>query len=145
MKSIRGELTGLTKEPNGRSKYDSLFEREYMRLLEKDAGVKEWTKDHGIKIPYKALGIFQRTYLPDFLVTFQNGKQEVHETKGAGFLFWNSTHRKIKAGQKWCKEHNMEYVFVENSNALFYDPRTLQSLDKERKEYDSLDEMLDGE
>ena len=142
MKSIRGELTGLTKEPSRKGKYDSLFEKEYMLLLEKDAGVKEWTKDHGIKIPYKALGIFNRNYLPDFLVTYQDGTQQVHETKGAGFLFWNSTHRKIKAGRKWDKEHNIEYVFVENSNALFYSSQTLQSLNKEKKEYDSLDDML---
>ena len=57
MKAQKGVLKGLKKNPRGESKYDSLLERDYMFELESMGGVKEWTKDHNIKIPYKIFGI----------------------------------------------------------------------------------------
>ena len=145
MKARRGVLTNLKKEPNGRSKYDSLLEKKYMQLLEGWIGVKEWTKDHGIKIPYTMFGLIRKTYYPDFLITFQDGSKELHETKGAGFLSWSSTHAKRRAAEKWCEKNGMKYKFIENSRgALFSGTTTLDDLEKRhyKREYDSLDDML---
>ena len=139
----RGVLTGLKKEPRGRSTYDSLFEKKYMHTLEEWGGVKEWTKDHGIVIPYRMFGIILKKYHPDFLVTFANGEQEVHETKGAGFLAWASTHAKRRAADAWCKERGMKYQFIENSRgAMFVQNQGLEKMERRGKNFDSLDDML---
>ena len=118
--SKRGVLHGLRRNPAGQSRYDSHLERNYMRELEAEGGIISWTKEHGIRIPYKTLGIIPRTYLPDFLVTYANGTQELHETKGAGFLFWLETHAKRAAADQWCRAKNMRYKFIENSKGALF-------------------------
>lgn len=147
MLSKHGRLTGLKRNPRGESNYDSLLERNYMVELERVGGVVSWTKDHGIRIPYRMLGLISRTYLPDFLVTFADGSKELHETKGAGFLAWMETHAKRRAADAWCKERGMIYRFIENSRgALFAENRGLDRLEQnsERKpsKVNSLDELL---
>src|SRR3989344_9207308 len=119
MISQRGSLSGLKKTQYSTEDFDSILERNYMLELEHLYGVKSWTKRHGIKIPYNFFGI-RKNYLPDFLVTFQDCSQEVHETKGAGFLSWLTTHAKRIAGDKWCKERNMKYIFIENSKGAMF-------------------------
>ena len=131
MKAQKGLLRGMKKNPQGESKYDSLLERDYMLELESMGGVKEWTKGHNIKIPYKIFGILPHNYLPDFLIIFVDGSKEIHETKGAGFLAWASTHAKRYAGDKWCKQRGMIYRFIENSKgALFTQNNNLENLTK---------------
>jgi arabinogalactan endo-1,4-beta-galactosidase len=120
IQSKRGTLAGLKRNPAGQSKYDSLLERDYMRELEHEGGVVKWTKEHGIKIPYRIFGIISRNYLPDFLVTFADGSQELHETKGEGFLFWLETHAKRAAADTWCKSRSMKYKFIENSRGAMF-------------------------
>jgi len=145
MKAIRGTLSGLKKNSRGASSYDSLLERDYMLELESMGGVKEWTKDHGVKIPYKIFGLLPHKYLPDFLVTFIDGSKELHETKGAGFLAWASTHAKREAGDRWCKERGMVYRFIENSKgSLFAENQSMERLAKvaHTEKFDSLDGLL---
>lgn len=145
MKSIKGILSGLKRNPRGTSNYDSLLERDYMLELESMSGVREWTKDHGIKIPYKIFGILPHKYLPDFLVTFIDGSKELHETKGAGFLAWASTHAKRKAGDKWCKERGMIYRFIENSRgALFTENQSMERMagSSKTEKFNSFDGLL---
>jgi len=145
MKAIKGILSGLKKNSRGASSYDSLLERDYMLELESMGGVKEWTKDHNIKIPYKIFGLLSHKYLPDFLITFVDGSKELHETKGAGFLAWASTHAKREAGDKWCKERGMIYRFIENSRgALFAENQGIERLAKisTAEKFDSFDELL---
>lgn len=147
MLSKRGLLKGLKKNPRGESTYDSLLERNYMLELEQTGGVVSWTKDHGIRIPYRVLGIIPRSYLPDFLVTFADGTKELHETKGAGFLAWLETHAKRRAADAWCKERGMIYRFIENSRgALFAENQGLDRLEQESankpRTVSSLDDLL---
>ena len=120
IRSKKGVLKGLKKNPKGEATYDSLLERNYMLELENSGGVAIWTKDHGIRIPYKIFGIISRHYLPDFLVTFADGSKEIHETKGAGFLSWASTHAKRHAGDAWCRQNGMVYRFIENSRGALF-------------------------
>jgi hypothetical protein len=141
VQSKRGKLTNLKKSVATSETFDSLLERDYMLELEHNPAVKSWTKQHKIKIPYSIFGI-RRNYLPDFLITFQNGQQELHETKGAGFLTWLSTYRKRIAGDHWAKTHGMKYRFIENSNgALFGTNMAIESAVK-GKEYSSIDELM---
>jgi len=145
--SKRGVLTGLKRNPHGHSKYDSLLERNYMLELEQASGVVSWTKDHGIRIPYRTMGFIPRTYLPDFLVTFADASKELHETKGAGFLAWIETHDKRKAGDAWCRQRGMIYRFIENSRgALFVENRGLDRVEglaaRKPGVVKSLDELL---
>ena len=145
-----GRLAGLKLSDHESESYDSLLERDYMLELENTNGIKRWTKNHKIRIPYYIFGI-RKTYLPDFLVTYQDGSRELHETKGAGFLSWISTHYKRHAGDEWCKKNGMKYKFIENSNgALFAQNNTLNSLDKTSegmgaKKFDSIDELINEE
>jgi hypothetical protein len=145
--SKRGALSGLKRNPRGESRYDSLLERNYMLELEHVGGVVAWTKDHGIRIPYRMLGFIPRTYLPDFLVTFADGSKELHETKGAGFLAWVETHDKRRAGDAWSKQRGMIYRFIENSRgALFAENLGLDRLEGrsalKARTVKSLDELL---
>ena len=57
MMSQRGGLSGLKKTRFEKEDFDSLLERDYMLELEHIAGVKSWTKRHGIIIPYTFFGI----------------------------------------------------------------------------------------
>ena len=145
--SKRGVLKGLRRNSRGKSNYDSLLERDYMRELEQAGGVVSWTKDHGIRIPYRVFGVIPRTYLPDFLVTFADGSKELHETKGAGFLAWLETHAKRRAADAWCKQRGMIYRLIENSNvALFAENQGLDRLESgaapKLRTVKSLDELL---
>lgn len=137
-------MSGLKKTEHETEDYDSILERNYMLELEHLAGVKSWTKRHGIKIPYAFLGI-PKNYLPDFLVTYQDNSQEIHETKGAGFLSWITTHAKRSAGDAWCKARGMKYIFIENSKgAAFANNNYLDHVTDEVKKYNNaLDLMND--
>ncbi len=146
IRSKRGVLTGLKRNPRGQSSYDSHLERDYMRELEVMGGVVSWTKDHGIRIPYRIFGFIPRNYLPDFLVTFADGSKELHETKGAGFLFWLETHAKRRAADAWCRNLGMRYKFIENSRgAMFANNNALAETERiagRKRTAKSLDDLM---
>ena len=119
MVSKKGKLTNLKKSPHGREKYDSALEREYMVELERDPAVKTWTKEHGIKIPYILLG-FTRHYYPDFLVEYQNGQKEVHETKGLPLLLWLSTKIKRQSAEEYCRQQGWKYKLITKGRQAFF-------------------------
>ena len=147
IQSKRGILKGLKRTPKGEAAYDSFLERDYMLELENIGGVIAWTKDHGIRIHYNIFGIISRHYLPDFLVTYADGSKEIHETKGAGFLAWVSTHAKRHAGDAWCRQRGMVYRFIENSKgALFAKNNSLSQLEgsssfKQKKQVGSFEDL----
>ena len=111
MESKRGTLSGLHKSLRGSETYDSNLERDYMVELEHDPAVREWTKEHGITIPYSLLGI-RRRYHPDFLVTYNAGSKELHETKGLPLMFWLSTKLKRKSAEAYCASLGWKYKIV---------------------------------
>lgn len=119
MESQHGRLTGLKKSPSGEEDYDSALEREYMVELERDAAVRSWTKRHGIKIVYRFLG-FPRDYLPDFLVEYQDGHKELHETKGLPLLFWVTTKLKRVSAEEYCRRQGWRYKLITKGRAAFY-------------------------
>ena len=111
MQAKRGTLSNLRKSPHGSEPYDSALERDYMIELEHDPAVKEWTKRHGVVIPYRLLGI-PRKYLPDFLVTYNDGSQALHETKGLPLMFWASTKLKRLSAEAYCAKLGWKYKMV---------------------------------
>lgn len=119
MISKKGKLTNLKKSPHGEEGYDSALEREYMVELERDPAVKSWTKKHGIKIPYRFFG-FTRHYWPDFLVEYQNGSKEIHETKGLPLLLWLSTKLKGQTADEFCKSQGWKYKTITKGRQAFY-------------------------
>ncbi len=119
MISKHGKLLELKKTPDKSETYDSALEREYMVELERDPAVKIWTKKHGIKIPYKILG-FTHNYLPDFLIEYQDGSKELHETKGLPLLFWASTRLKGESAEEYCKKQGWKYKRVTKGSSAFY-------------------------
>ncbi len=119
MISHRGKLIGLQRSPHGEESYDSDLEKYYMVELEGMPGVKSWTKRHCIKIPYQFLFI-KRNYFPDFLVEFNDGSKEIHETKGLPFLFLLSTKLKKASAQNYCKKLGWKYKFITRDKEVFY-------------------------
>ncbi len=119
MKIHRGKLIGLKRSPSGEENYDSALEKYYMVELEGMPGVKNWTKKHGIKIPYQFL-FLKRNYLPDFLVEFNDGSKEIHETKGLPFLFLLSTKLKKVSAEQYCKKLGWKYKFITKDKEVFY-------------------------
>lgn len=119
MISKHGRLTELKKSAQGWEEYDSALEREYMVELERSPAVKRWTKKHGIKIPYKFLGII-RHYLPDFFIEYQDGSKELHETKGLSLLFWISTQMKGESAEEYCKKQGWKYKKITKGSIAFY-------------------------
>ena len=119
MISKRGKLIGLKRSPYGEESYDSDLEKYYMVELEGMPGVKSWTKRHGIKIPYRFLFV-TRHYLPDFLVEFNDGSKEIHETKGLPLLFLLSTKLKKTSAEEYCQRLSWKYKFITKDKEVFY-------------------------
>lgn len=119
MISKHGKLTELKKNPQGWESYDSALERGYIVELERDSAVKSWTKKHGIKIPYKLFG-FTHNYLPDFLIEYQDGSKELHETKGLPLLLWVSTKLKSESAEDYCKKQGWKYKRITKGSIAFY-------------------------
>lgn len=111
MRSKKGTLSNLKRSAYGVESYDSLLECDYMIELEHDPAVREWTKRHQIAIPYRLFG-FLRRYHPDFLVTYKDGSQELHETKGLSLLSWLSTKLKRRSAEEYCKSKGWVYKLV---------------------------------
>lgn len=119
MKSNRGKLVGLKRSPYREENYDSDLEKYYMVELEKMPGVKSWTKKHNITIPYRFFFV-KRNYIPDFLVEFNDGSKEIHETKGLPFLFLLSTKLKKLSAEEYCKEQGWKYILITKDKEVFY-------------------------
>ena len=90
--------------------YDSEPEREYMVFLDKSEEVAKWTKNHGIRIPYFNLDDKLAHYIPDFLVEYKNGEQEIVEIKGGHLINNSIIRRKSQAAMEWCKKRGIKYT-----------------------------------
>lgn len=126
MRVNRGKLVGLKRSPYGEESYDSDLEKYYMVELEGMPGVKSWTKKHNIKISYSFLFI-QKHYIPDFLIEFNDGSKEIHETKGLPFLFLLSTKLKKTSAEEYCKKIGWIYKFITKDKEVFYRNNFLSS------------------
>ena len=92
--------------------YQSDQEKRFMDELERDEKVNKWTKNHGIRIPYFNFDGKLAHYVPDFLVEYVDGKQEIVEIKGS-HMMTKITQLKADATSEWCKKRNINYRIIE--------------------------------
>jgi len=100
------------KSPYSLEYYDSSWEFEYMKELEKDPIIVKWTKNHGLGIPYFTDENKYRTYIPDFLIEKGDGSIEIVEMKGTHLLKNPNTKRKIEFAKKWCDARSIKYRII---------------------------------
>ncbi|MEM4058831.1 MAG: TnsA endonuclease N-terminal domain-containing protein [Thermoplasmata archaeon] len=93
--------------------YDSEQERAFMDELERDDKVTKWTKNHGIRILYTNVDDKLAHYIPDFLIEYYNGDQEIVEIKGKHLMNNPLTKRKAEAAREWCKKRGIKYTLKE--------------------------------
>lgn len=110
--SERGDFDNPTKSAYSVERYDSHWELEHMKRLERDKTVAKWTKNHGITIQYVTEAGNVRGYRPDFLIERIDGSKELHEVKGTQFLTNPDTIRKHEAARSWCKKRGMQFIVV---------------------------------
>ena len=108
--SERGDFESPTKSAYSVERYDSEWEHQYMKRLERDKNITKWTKNHGISIQYVTEAGNVRGYRPDFLVEKTEGTKELHEVKGTQFLENPDTIRKHEAARNWCRKRGMSFV-----------------------------------
>lgn len=88
--------------------YQSSFEQSRMVSLDIDASVIEWTKRHGIVIPYQFEGKEKR-YFPDFLIRYADGRVVLEELKG--WIRNQQQHdAKCSAAMAWCAAKGYSYI-----------------------------------
>lgn len=108
--SEHGEFEETVKSPYSFEYYDSSWELELMKELEKDQDIKKWTKNHGIIIPYWDEDGKLRGFKPDFLVEKLDGTKEIVEIKGKHLLM--QFKRKMDAAQEWCKARKISFRVI---------------------------------
>lgn len=108
--SEHGDLENPKKSPYSVERYDSRWELQYMKFLERSKEVAKWTKHHGIVIQYVTEAGNVRGYRPDFLVELFDGKKQIREVKGTHFLDNPDTKRKHEAASNWCRRRGMEFI-----------------------------------
>jgi hypothetical protein len=99
--------TGFYTNNNGLEEwYDSSY--ELVKMVEYNERNINWTKKHGIKIPFIKENGVNSFYVPDFLLLVESDKIIV-EVKG-----WIKKDDIIKANKaiEWCKENKFEYYFL---------------------------------
>ncbi len=110
--SEKGEYENPKKSAYSIEYYDRSWELEHMKELDADSSVAKWTKNHGIRIPYRNMEGKFSTYAPDFLVQLEDGGVELHEIKGTHLLDSEITKRKATAARDWCKAREMNYRLI---------------------------------
>lgn len=80
-----------------------------MKELESDSSVAKWTKNHGIRIIYFTEQNKFRTYNPDFLVEYTDGRIEIVEMKGGHLIKNPETKKKKEFADKWCEARGIKY------------------------------------
>ena len=114
--SSRGVLDGLKRCTRKSEPFDSIWERDYMLLLEADDTVKRWERCRSLRIPYHKPDGVPATYNPDFVVERVDGTKEIHEVKGTHMLGNPLTELKLKAGAEFCRKHGMTFKVVTRSS-----------------------------
>jgi hypothetical protein len=86
--------------------YDSSY--ELIKMVEYDDKKLEWTKKHGITIPFVKENGNKSLYVPDFLI-MDNNKKIIVEIKG-----WikKDDILKAEAAIEWCEKNDYEYYFL---------------------------------
>jgi hypothetical protein len=88
----------------GKMLYKSSLEKRLMVCFDADSTITSYAYEP-FAIKYQS----GKRYIPDFLTTSTNGKQQLIESKGAQFLSGESTAQKTEAAMIFCKENGCDY------------------------------------
>jgi len=88
--------------------YRSSWELEYAKLLDADESVTTWEYEP-FSIKY-TLGTKQRSYLPDFLVTYSDGTKELVEVKPPSLESTRANQAKRLAALDLCNTNGWHYA-----------------------------------
>jgi uncharacterized protein YlzI (FlbEa/FlbD family) len=91
-------------------KYRSGWELVVAKQFDEDPSVVHYEYE-SLKIPYVSNNKTKkvRNYIPDFLVTFTNGKKLIVEVKRHSALNQIIIQKKTEAAKLWSKSNDMEY------------------------------------
>ena len=100
----------LEKRINTEEWFDSSYEQ--LKMIDFNNRGINWTKKHGIKIPFVKLNGLKSFYVPDFML-ISNLKKIIVEVKG-----WIKKDDILKAdaAKDWCNENGYEYYFLLGKN-----------------------------
>lgn len=93
-------------------KYRSGWELTVAKHLDSDPLVSHYEYE-AIKIPYisnKRAGMM-KNYIPDFLVTYTDGRRVLVEVKRVNALNQSIVRKKAEAAKLWARKNGIEYVF----------------------------------
>lgn len=108
---VRGKRSTTYSEFEDRDiHFDSSWEKAFWEFMSKNEDVLTIIRYHKIRIKY-----FNREfnknkhYVPDFLIKYKDGHQEIAEIKPSKYLRTYDAQDKIKAGEDYCKEIGITY------------------------------------
>lgn len=110
---FRGEH--FTSSKTGQSFYlRSSYESRYVRMLEEDPTVATYEYEP-LRIPYLFEGS-THNYVPDFLVTYTDGRKRLVEVKPELLTDTPKNAAKSVVAQSWCHANDVQYVLVSESD-----------------------------
>ena len=107
---FKGEHYDGKKSTRGVTYLRSSYESKYARMLDEDVEVVEWTHEP-FRIPYMFEG-YAKNYIPDFLVKYENGTDQLVEVKPKILSESPVNLAKSLAAKKWCEANDAKYVVV---------------------------------
>jgi hypothetical protein len=110
----RAYKTGVHQSPKaGECHYRSGWELKYMLYLDENADVVTYSYEKlVIRYVSNQKTNRMRRYIPDFDVTFSDGKRLVVEIKPSNKLNRPTVMRKIRAGEMWCRDNDVEFAVL---------------------------------
>ena len=124
---------GMYKSMKNRSymKYRSAYEYAFFEKLESDPDVIKYLSEP-IEIKYIDVDLKKRTYIPDVLVLYKDGRMELCEVKPTIMLRDPNVQLKAKAAIRKIKStgKNMSFRFVTENDLFKNNKEYLAILDK---------------
>ena len=125
--------SGMYKSVKNRSymKYRSAYEYAFFEQLESDPNVIKYLSEP-IEIRYVDVDLKKRTYIPDVLVLYKDGRMELCEVKPTIMLRDPNVQLKAKAAIRKIKStgKNMSFRFVTENDLFKSNKEYLAILDK---------------
>lgn len=125
--------SGMYKSVKNRSymKYRSAYEYAFFEQLESDPNVIKYLSEP-IEIKYIDVDLKKRTYIPDVLVLYKDGRMELCEVKPTIMLRDTNVQLKAKAAIRKIKStgKNMSFRFVTENDLFKSNKEYLAILDK---------------
>lgn len=108
MRNKKGTYTSI--KTGKQHHFKSGWEETVMKYLDSSSDVVAWDYEC-VRIPYY-YDDHKRWYVPDFVITYQDGRKEMWEVKPSQFCGSQRVVNTSVAGRAYCTENGMEYTLV---------------------------------